>query len=234
MSTAKHSGRLGVQRLIEGDHLEQSEFHRRYEAGPAGLRAELIEGVVFMPSPVGRGHGKAHVLAIVWLDRYAEVTPGVEVLDNTTTILSTESETQPEVLLRILPECYGQSQDERGFIGGAPELVVEIAEATRFVDLGPKLAAYERAGVREYIVRALNPDAIIWHSLRNGRLGPIAPDADGLYRSEVFSGLWLNPTALLSEDRVGLRAALEAGARTPEHAEFVARLAARRRGTPED
>jgi Uma2 family endonuclease len=228
MSTAEHLKRVETPPLVEGEHVDQPEFHRRYEAMPAGVRAELIQGVVAMPSPVGRAHGQAHVSAIIWLDRYAEQTPGVEVLDNATTILGYQSESQPDVLMRILPECGGQTRNDRGFVQGAPELLTEIAQATRFVDLGPKLADYERAGVREYVVLVIAPDALIWHARRQGRLSAIAPDGDGLYRSEVFPGLWLDPAALLAGDRARVRAVVDQGVQSPEHAGFVAHLAVQR------
>jgi Uma2 family endonuclease len=180
MSTAQPAPRVEPSPLVEGERLNQPEFHRRYQAMPAGTRAELINGVVYMPGPVGRAHGQAHVPAVVWLDRYAEATPGVEVLDNATAILGRTSEAQPDALLRVLPECGGQTRTERGFVRGAPELVLEVAHATRYVDLGPKLDDYERAGVREYVVRALDPDEVLWHVLRDGRLVATPPAADGL------------------------------------------------------
>jgi hypothetical protein len=113
-------------------------------------------------------------------------------------------------------------------VRGVPELLVEVSHTTRYTDLGPKLDDYERAGVREYVVRALAPDEVLWHVLEGGRLRPLAPDADGLYRSRVFPGLWLDPGALLAHDTRGLRAALDRGLATPEHAAFVAQLAAAR------
>jgi Uma2 family endonuclease len=231
MSTAEHPRRVAPPPLVEGDRLDQPEFHRRYEAMPPGTRAELIDGVVSMPSPVGRAHGRAHVPAIVWLDRYAEATPGVEVLDNATTILGRKSEPQPDALLRILPEYGGRTETDRGFVRGAPELVVEVAKASRYLDLGPKLDDYARAEVLEYVVRALDPDQVIWHVLHEGHLVAVPPGADGLYRSEVFPGLWLDPVALLAGDRAGLRATLDLGLATAEHAEFVAKLRAAQ-GTP--
>ena len=100
--------------LVEGQRLDQPTFHALYEAMPPGTRAELIDGVVYMPSPVGLAHGRAEVPVIVWLDYYAENTPGVEVLDNATTILGWKSEPQPDGLLRILPECGGRTWDEGG------------------------------------------------------------------------------------------------------------------------
>ncbi|MDR3638193.1 MAG: Uma2 family endonuclease [Isosphaeraceae bacterium] len=230
MSTAEQPVRILPPPLVEGERLDQGEFHRRYEAMPPGTRAELINGVVSMPSPVGRAHGQAHVPAIVWLDRYAEATPGVEVLDNATTILGRKSEPQPDVLLRILPEYGGRTRTERGFVRGAPELILEVAKATRYIDLGPKLDDYERAGVCEYVVRALDPHEVVWHVLREGHLIAVPQAVDGLYRSEVFPGLWLDPAALLAGDRAGLRAALELGLATIEHAAFIASLAAVRVG----
>jgi Uma2 family endonuclease len=214
--------------LVEGERLDQPTFHALYEAMPPGTRAELIGGVVHMPSPLGYDHGRAHVPAIVWLSHYTEDTPGVEVLDNATTILGWKSELQPDGMLRILPDWGGQTRNEGGYVHGAPELVVEIARSTRYVDLGPKLADYERAGVQEYLVHALGPDAIFWFRQEQGSLVQIPVDEDGLYRSRVYPGLWLDPQALLQRDIRQLRAVLDLGLATPEHAAFVAGLAARR------
>jgi Uma2 family endonuclease len=229
MSTARRLEPVAPPPLFAGQRLDQEAFHERYEAMPPGTRAELIGGVVHMPSPLGPEHGDAHVPAIVWLSYYAENTPGVQVLDNTSTALYAAGEPQPDALLRIRPEYGGRTRTERRFIVGAPELVVEIAHASRFIDLGPKLADYERAGVLEYVVRALEPDEVHWHMLREGRLVEVAPGPDGLFRSEVFPGLWLDPEAILTHDTRRLRAVLDRGLASPEHGAFVAQLAAARR-----
>ena len=123
------------------------------------------------------------------------------------------------------PECGGRSHDEEGYIHGAPELVVEVSKATRYIDLGPKKAEYERAGVLEYVVRAIDPDEIFWFGQEQGELVRRPIGDDGLYRSTVFPGLWLDPVALLKGDRRRLRAVVDLGCATPEHAAFVARLA---------
>jgi len=214
------------RQLVEGQRLDQPTFHALYEAMPPGTRAELIDGVVFMPSPVGSEHGEAHVPVIVWLDYFADQTPGTSVLDNATTILGWKSEPQPDGLLRILPECGGRTWKEGGFIHGAPELIVEVAKATRYIDLGPKLREYERAGVLEYVVRAIDPDEIFWFGQEQGVLIQRSIGEDGLYCSTVFPGLWLDPKALLEGNRHRLRGVLDLGCATPEHATFVARLAA--------
>ena len=181
-----------------------------------------------MPGPVGPGHGRAHGSAYVWLDYYAENTPGVEGLLRTSTILGPKSELQPDAVLRVFPECGGLSHDVEGYIHGGLELGVEVSETTRYVDLGPKQDDYERAGVLEYLVRTVAPDEVYWFILRNGRFVDLEPGADGTYRSEVFPGLWLNPAALLAGDTRRLRAVVDLGCATPEHAAFVARLAAAR------
>jgi Uma2 family endonuclease len=214
--------------LVEGQRLDQPTFHALYEAMPPGTRAELIDGVVYMPSPLGLAHGIAHVPVIMWLGQYAENTPGVQVMDNATTILSWKGEPQPDGLLRILPECGGRTWNEGGYVHGAPELIVEVAKATRFVDLGPKRAEYEQAGVLEYVVRAIDPDEIFWFGQEQGVLLQRPIGRDGLYRSTVFPGLWLDPEALVNGDTLRQRAVLDLGCATPEHAAFVAQLAAAR------
>ena len=186
--------------LVEGQRLDQPTFHALYEVMPPGARAELIDGIVYMPSPVGLAHGFAQVPVIMWLGQYREDTSGVQVLDNATTILGWKSEPQPDCLLRMLPDFGGRTSDEHGFVVGSPELVVEVAKATRYVDLGPKLAEYERAGVLEYVVRAFDPDEILWFTQEQGVLIQRPVDEDGLYRSTVFPGLWLDPQALIRGD----------------------------------
>ncbi|MHC5543570.1 Uma2 family endonuclease [Singulisphaera rosea] len=224
VQSATNTGRA-LPSLVAGQRLDQATFHERYAAMPSGVLAELIDGVVFIPSPVGPEHGRAHIPLLVWLSYYEENTPGIEVLDNTSTALGPTSEPQPDAQLRILPEYGGRSRAERRFIRGVPELVVEVAHSTRYTDLGPKFDDYERAGVREYLVRALEPHEVLWHVLVDGRYTRILPDADGLYRSQVFPGLWLETQALLSHDTRRLRRVLDQGLATPEHQAFVRDLA---------
>ena len=213
-----------THQLQAGQRLDRAAFLERYEAMSPDIRAELIGGVVFMPSPVGRKHGQATNKVAAWLAHYEGRTPGVEVLDGATTAFDDLGVLEPDALLRILPGWGGQSRDEGSIIAGPPELVVEIAKATRFQDLGPKLADYERAGVLEYVVRTIDPDEVIWHVRHDGRLKVVSPGPDGLYRSTAFPGLWLDPAALLVNKLAGLIAALDRGLASPEHADFVARL----------
>jgi Uma2 family endonuclease len=214
--------------LVEGQRLDQPTFHALYEAMPPGTRAELINGVVYTPSPVSLEHGVAHAPVIVWLFYYAERTPGLQVGDNVTAVLGRKSEPQPDALLRILPEFGGRTRVEKKMLHGVPELLVEVSHATRYVDLGPKLEDYQRADVLEYVVRALEPDQVFWFVREGGVLVERPIGEDGLYRSINFPGLWLDPQALVRGDGRRLRAVVDLGCATPEHAGFVARLAAAR------
>ncbi len=218
--------RTNAPPLVDGQHLHRAEFHARYEAMPPETRAELIGGVVhIMSSPLGNPHGETHATIMWWLVHYRIRTPGVQVADNVTTALDDLGEPQPDALMRISPSRGGRTHDLGIYIGGGPELVVEVAATSRAIDLGAKLADYERAGVQEYLVVTLDPDDVFWHVRRDDRLVRVPADADGLYRSGVFPGLWLDPVALLADDGPALVAALEAGLATEEHAAFVARLA---------
>lgn len=51
---------VALPRLENGDHLTRAEFERRYDAMPGLKRAELIEGVVYRPSPVRAYHAEPH------------------------------------------------------------------------------------------------------------------------------------------------------------------------------
>jgi Uma2 family endonuclease len=217
--------------LVAGDHLTRYEFERRYDAMPWVKKAELIEGVVYMPSPVNQMlHGGPHSVAVAWIGAYMLGTPGVESGDNSSLRLDMDNEPQPDALLYIDPDIGGQAKlDEDGYLVSAPELVFEVAASSVSYDLHSKLHTYRRHGVREYVVWRVRERAIDWFALRGGRYVPLAPDAEGVYRSEVFPGLWLDAAALLRGDRVTLARRIREGLDSPEHAEFVERLEQARR-----
>jgi Uma2 family endonuclease len=160
-----------------------------------------------------------------WLATYEAATPGVEAGTNCTARLDLGSEPQPDGLLLIAPECGGQATiSASDFIEAAPELVVEVAASSVDYDLGTKLNAYRRNRVREYIVWRVLDGAIDWFVLRGELLERLNAGEDGIYRSEVFPGLWLDPGALLRGDLAAVLAMLQRGIATAEHAAYVARL----------
>jgi Uma2 family endonuclease len=218
--------RDAVPPLENGDRLDRAEFERRYDAMPDLKKAELIEGVVYMPSPVRyRRHSRPHIHVSAWLANYEARTPGVEAGDNGSIRLDLGNMPQPDGFLIILPERGGQARiSADDYIEGAPELVAEVAASSASIDLGDKFRAYMRSGVCEYVVWRVNENALDWFVLREWRFEPLAPDSDRILRSTVFPGLWLDPAALLSGDLARVLAVLQAGTESAEHAAFVEKL----------
>jgi Uma2 family endonuclease len=221
--------------LENGDRLTRAEFERRYEAMPELNKAQLVEGEVYMPSPVRHErHSHPHTRLVAWLGIYETDTPGVEAGDTGSIRLDLLNEPQPDAYLIIRPERGGQARiSEDDYIEGAPELVAEVASSSASYDLGKKLNAYVRNGVREYVVWRVLDRQVDWFVNREGRFERIPPAADGILRSKVFPGLWLDPTALVRGEKATVKAILQHGLNSPEHADFVARLGEDKRGVAE-
>ena len=215
--------------LQDGDRLTSEEFLRRWEAMPDLKHAELIDGTVYMPSPISQKHSNLHFPLSTWLGIYTANTPGCWGGLEATWVMGHRDVPQPDLALLVLPEYGGQSTVEGEYYAGVPELIVEVALSSRARDLGIKLRLYERMGVHEYLVVVASQKRIIWHQRTAGIFQPIDPDADGTLRSRCFPGLWLDPIALWSRDQVRMHAVLNQGLASPEHAAFVARLAAQKR-----
>ena len=215
--------------LEAGDYLDQATFHARYEAMSPDFRAELIGGVVFVPAPLRSEYGESHALIMGWLTNYWSATPGTRVRDNATAILGDDSEPQPDAALVIDSESGGQSSlSDDGYATGPPELIVEVASSSESIDLHAKRRDYEQAGVLEYVVVVLRQRVVRWFVLQDGTYQEAGADAHGLFKSTVFSGLWLDAPALLRRDVRQVMTTLQHGIETPEHATFVQQLQARR------
>lgn len=217
-----------VPPLASGDRLKRAEFERRYSA-MGDAHAELVEGVVFMASPLRADqHGAPHFDLSTWLGQYRMHTPGVVGADNATLRVDDENELQPDCVLRIEQRFGGQSDtDSDGYLVGAPELVAEISASSVSIDLHGKLHVYRRLGVREYLVWRVLDAAIDWFVLKSGEYHRLAPAADGLLHSQVFPGLKLDAAALLQGNMPAVAARLSEGLRCAEHASFVRELADR-------
>ncbi|NEO69936.1 Uma2 family endonuclease [Moorena sp. SIO3H5] len=197
-STATITRDSTIPPLENGDQLTLAEFERRYSAMADLKKAELIEGIVYMASPVrAKKHGKPHSRIMTWLGTYEASRPGVETLDNTTVRLNDDNEVQPDALLRI--EQDGQSIiTEDDYVEGAPELIVEIAASSVSIDLHKKLNVYRRNGVQEYLVWRVDDGEFDWFRLTEGEYTQLEPNPEGILCSEIFPGLWLDKAALLA------------------------------------
>ena len=215
---------LAAPLLVTGQRMDRVTFHALYEQTPEGFKAELIGGVVYVACPLKVPHGRQHGILMGWIGTYCAETPGTDVLDNTTDILGDDSEPQPDAALRL--EGGTSFIDEHEFLTGPPEFVAEVSDSTLRLDLHAKRADYQRHGVAEYWVLDVRAQRAVWFVRdQAGQFVEQATDADGLLRSRVFPGLWLDAAAFFRRDRRAVLAALRAGLESAEHAAFAAERA---------
>lgn len=212
--------------LNPGDFLSRAEFERRYQAHPEIKKAELIEGVVYMSSPVHfEQHGDPHFNLITWLGTYRLNTPYVRGGDNTTVRLDFDNEVQPDIFLCLDPAVGGRSHISKDdYREGPPELIVEVAASSAAYDLHVKRRVYARSGVPEYLAIQMYERRIDWFILREGIYDLLSVDENGIIRSEIFPGLWLSTTAFWAGNPAEMVKVLQEGLASPEYADFVAAL----------
>ena len=231
--------RQSVALLEPGACFPRTVFHALYEQTPPKFKAELIEGVVHVASPLSRRHGGPHLKFGMILSVYEDATPGLEACDNTSVYLSDRSEVQPDLFLRVRRDHGGRSRtvsttksgdvtsdDDGGYLTTGPEFVLEIARSSFTVDYHGKRRDYLAGGVREYVVANVVARTLHWFDFTAGTDVPVPVPEDGVLKSKAMPGLWLNGPALFHRRGNEARATLEEGLAAPEHAAFVERLAA--------
>ena len=210
--------------LENGDRLTRHEFERRYQAMPHLKKAELIEGVVYVPAALRFGnHAEPHSRIMTWLGVYQAFTSGVRVGDNPTVRLDLDNSPQPDAVLLIDGGQTTISEDD--YIEGAPELIVEVAASSAAYDLYDKKRAYRRNGVQEYLVWRVYENEIDWFSLSAEEYILLQPDSQGIVRSQVFPGLWLDIPSLRSGNMTEVLAVLQQGLNSSDHQKFKQSLA---------
>lgn len=216
--------------LESGDRLTRPEFERRYAAAPQIKKAELIEGVVYVASPLRfQQHAEPHSRLHGWLWTYQVATPGLRLGIEPTIRLDLDNEPQPDAVLIVDESVGGQARiTEDGYLEGTPELVVEVAANSVSIDTGSKKQAYRRNGVLEYVIWQSYENQLEWFCLQDGDYVLLQPEADGVLRSRVFPGLWLAIDALLNNDMPTVLTVLQQGLQSAEHQEFTNQLATRR------
>ncbi|MEA5617655.1 Uma2 family endonuclease [Cronbergia sp. UHCC 0137] len=209
--------------LESGDRLNRLEFERRYKAMPNLKKAELIEGVVYVASPLRfEPHAEPHANLMIWLGNYKVCTPGVRLGDNATVRLDLDNEPQPDAILLIDTACGGKSHlSADGYVEGAPELVAEVAASSATKDLYDKKRAYRRNGIKEYLVWQVFEKTVSWFSLQDGEYLILSPNEEGIIKSQVFPGLWLDVSALVTGNMQQVLAILQNGLTSAEYQEFV-------------
>jgi Uma2 family endonuclease len=217
---------LSLPPLENGDRLTRGEFERRYDAMPEIKKAELIEGMVYMSSPVRyKSHGKPHGQIMTWLGVYVANTFGIDLSDNATLRLDPDNDPQPDAILRIEENCGGKSYiSDDDYLEGVPELIVEIAASTASYDLNEKMTVYRRNGIQEYVVWRVYDKEIDWFVLQDERYVRLKPNKQGVIESKLFAGLRLNVKAMLEDNLAKVLSDLQEGINSKAHAVFVKKL----------
>jgi len=224
-STRQPAFHLPPTLLQAGDRMSRPEFLRLYEMMPEAENLELVEGVVYMSSPVSAAsHGVPHSQLNAWLTVYAAHTPGLECGDNSTIHLDFDNAPQPDCYLRTLESVGGQSRMDKGYVVGAPELIAEVSSSSVSYDLHDKLRAYQRNGVQEYLVWRVRDCAIDWFVLRDGRYTKLAAGDAGVIQSQIYPGLWLAASALIDGNMPQVLETLNQGLASAAHESFVESL----------
>lgn len=222
---SQNNGKEKIPPLENGDRLTRAEFERRYEAMP-NVKAELIEGKVYMSSPVRvKKHGEPSARILWWLGSYVVVTKGINFADNSTVRLDLENEPQPDAILYVEEEFGGNSSiSQDDYLEGSPELVVEIAASTASYDTTEKKKIYRRNGVKEYIIWRVNDKEIDWFAWEEGEYVSLEKDKKGVIESRFFGGLRLNVNAILKDDLAKVLNDLQKGLKSKKHKDFVKNL----------
>lgn len=213
-STLKAGLLMDSPLLAAGDRMSREEFLSRWYRMPNLKFAELIDGVVYLPSPLSRPHASHDGLVQGLLGYYRSRVPGCENLVNATWLMAPNGVSQPDASLRWIREVGGLSKVENNLMVGVPELAVEICLSSRSYDLGPKRALYQSSGVPEYLAILLEEREIQWRVLEHGRFRLLKPHKDGTLRSKVFPGLWLDTEAFWRADLATMFATLDRGLAT--------------------
>lgn len=227
-----HQSRFNTQQippLENGDRLTRPEFERRYKAAPHIRKAELIEGIVYVASPLRfQQHAEPHSRLSTWLGTYVVYTPGTLSGIEPTIRLDLDNEPQPDIVLILDQGVGGRSYlTEDGYLEGVPELIVEIAASSAAIDTGSKKQVYRRNGVSEYIIWQSFENQLDWYSLQAEEYRLLPANEQGIICSQRFPGLWLAVDALLNNQMARVLEVLQLGLNSPEHQQFVAELGAK-------
>lgn len=209
--------------MENGDRLTREEFHRRYEAMPENVKAELIKGVVYMASPVRvNKHAIPHARVMSFLGNYQMNSRAAQLLDNPTFIASEEYEPQPDGVLMVREDYGGNAWiNDKDYLEGSPELVVEVSSSSASYDLHDKFEMYEHKRVQEYIVWRVLDSQIDWFQLVGEKYKRLSSDENGILESKVFPGLRLNVNALLEDDMPTVSADLKIGMESKRYFDFA-------------
>ena len=193
-----------------GDRLTGDEFEQWHRVLSSLKRAELIEGIVHVPSPLLTvDHALPHSLVVAWLGTYVAATSRLYLGDHAMVRLDADNVVQPNAVL-LFADGGRASVEADGRVAGAPDLVVEVGSTGAARGLYEKFQVYRRCGVREYLVWLINDRRFEWWALHEGVYSLVSADVSGVIASQYCPGLCLAVEALLRGDITYVLAVLQA------------------------
>ena len=197
--------------LAPGDRMSGEEF------------AEFIDGV-HMPSPLSGRHSTWRIAAILLPGRSARKTRVCEALSEPACPML-DGSSQPDCLMYILPKHGGLMKvNYRDLLTGRPELATEIRVSSRPYELRPKLDHYPRSGVPDHLTILVEEEPFEWRVLSRGSYRLMKPAENGSFRTNIFSGPWIDEAAFWREDADRLEVVLDQGLASAEHSRFLETL----------
>ena len=161
-------------------------------------KAELVEGVVYLPSPVHLDQlGSPQAALVGWLWNYWAFTPGVRVGDNSTVRLDLDNEPQPDALMIREPSHGGRVViGPRGYVEALRSWSEKSRPQAPASTCTPSCGSTVATRSRSTSSGASRTRRWTGSSCVREIYACLPLTAAGVYRSEVFRGLWLDPVAL--------------------------------------
>ena len=157
-----------------------------------GINAEWVDGEVILMSPVSQAHQRILGFLLTLFQHFVEANDLGEVLFAPFQMrLRTRPSGREPDLLFVARDRLDKLQD--AYLDGPADLAVEIISAdSRARDRVDKYREYEQAGVREYwLIDPAREFADFYRLNADGIYSQVIIDDDGIYRSNVIEGLWL-------------------------------------------
>ncbi len=147
--------------------LSRRDYHRLAERGAfEGLRVQLVNGTVIVMSPMGTPRAYALAKLSRILMRNAPDSYDVRVQ----LPLAATDDSEPEPDFAIVPAATEPGEDHPT----TAALVIEVADSSRRLDLGPKARLYAACRVPEYwVVDLIESSLVVHRSPKKGRYASV-------------------------------------------------------------
>ena len=192
---------MAMVREVEPEYLPSSSakvsfpkmtYEQFLRTVPEDVHAEWVDGEVVPMTPVSRDHNELSVFLLALLQHYVEAQNLGKIFCE-----PFQMKTGPGLPGRspdlLFVSKKKLSQLKKNYLQGAADLVIEIISPdSRARDRGEKFYEYEQGGVREYwLIDPVRKQVEFYELGKNGIYRLMNVGEDGIFRSQVLKGLWL-------------------------------------------